>query len=245
MRLIKAPVRKKKKQKKRTGVIHAQYETITRCRRCGTCCSNGGPTLHYQDKRIIDEGRIGYEHLVTIRRGELAFTPLTGALEPVPREIVKISGKGRTWSCYFYDETEFSCTIYDYRPFECRLLKCWDTSELLSALGKETMSRFDIVDPNEPVVRLIDKHERECPYEKAERLLNRLSHDKNAADIIAELTELARKDLATRSQAQSDFGLSLPLELFLFGRPLFKLLRARGLSVYEAEDDIQIEWEPF
>lgn len=228
-----------------TEVTHAQCETITRCRRCGTCCSNGGPTLHYHDKRIIDEGHIGYKHLVTIRRGELAFTPHTGALEPVHREIVKISGKSKTWTCYFYDEKEVSCTIYDYRPFECRLLKCWDTSELLSMIGKETISRFDIVDPNEPVLRLIEKHERECPYEKAERLLNRLFHEKNTAEIIGQLTELTRKDLAMRSQAQSDFGLSLQVELFMFGRPLFKLLSARGLSVYEADGDVQLKWVPF
>ena len=58
------------------------------CIRCGTCCLKGDPVLHHEDKKILLAGHIGYQHLVTIRKGELAFDPLSGKVEPVPKELV-------------------------------------------------------------------------------------------------------------------------------------------------------------
>src|SRR4030042_7016650 len=88
---------KKKKQKK-----------IPRdsCIRCGTCCMKGGPALHQEDKNILLAGHVGHQHLVTIRKGELAFNPVSDKLEPVPRELIKVQGKGKGWTCCFYNKKE-------------------------------------------------------------------------------------------------------------------------------------------
>ena len=83
------------------------------------------------------EGHIGTEHLITIRKGELAYNPASETLQPVPQELVKIAGKGRGWECLFIDNAASSCMIYEQRPLECRILKCWDTSELLSVIYKD------------------------------------------------------------------------------------------------------------
>ena len=115
------------------------------CLRCGTCCTKGGPALHKEDKDILLDGHIGRERLVTIRKGELAFSPLSGKLEPLQKELVKIAGKGNGWSCCFYDTEKASCSIYSHRPLECRILKCWDTEQLLSVVGKDTLARADIL----------------------------------------------------------------------------------------------------
>jgi len=48
---------------------------------------------------------------------------------------------------------------------------------------------------------------------------------------LAKLTAMVHQDLAIRSRAVSEFGLSLEAELFLFGRPLFKVLSARGFQL--------------
>ena len=42
--------------------------------------------------------------------------------------------------------------------------------------------------------------------------------------MLAELTELVNKDLGIRLEAVNSLNLNLDLELFYFGRPLFKIL---------------------
>ncbi len=55
----------------------------TYCIRCGTCCMKGGPVLHQQDKAILLEGYAGHQHLITLRKGEMAYDPVTNRLERI------------------------------------------------------------------------------------------------------------------------------------------------------------------
>jgi Fe-S-cluster containining protein len=194
------------------------------CKRCGTCCQKGGPVLHHEDKKILRAGHIGHKHLLTIRKGEVARNPVNDLLEPVHQELIKVRGKGEDWSCCFYNEKESSCSVYEHRLLECRLLKCWDPSEILSVIGRDTIIRADIINPDDPIIEVIKTHELECPYHEIE----------NAVDNI-----LREKD-------KSDF------ELFIFGQPLFKILSDRGLpfrgtkdvsSHYSSEHDTTISRE--
>lgn len=203
-------------------------ENITACIRCGTCCRKGGPALHKEDKKILLEGHISYHHLITIRKGELAFTPLSSKPEPVKQELVKIAGKGKSWACLFYEKKQSSCAVYEKRPLECRLLKCWDTAQLLAIVGKDTLTRADIISADDPIMRFIRTHEKECSIEMAEDIISVLLKKNDDAQSVAKLTALAHQDLAIRSRAITEFGLSLEAELFIFGRPLFKILSARG-----------------
>lgn len=196
----------------------------THCIRCGTCCQKGGPTLHNKDKKLILEGHLGYHHLITIRKGEPAFNPLSNQLEPVRHELVKVAGKGKTWACLFYDEKKASCTIYKHRPLECRLLTCWDTSKILPVIGKDTLSRADIILPSDPVLQLVKAHEKKCPVTKAVTLVSTLKKKNNDPKSLAKLKTLFQQDIDIRSKAVSEFKLSLAVELFYFGRPLFKIL---------------------
>ena len=208
-------------------------EVINRktCIRCGTCCQKGGPVLHHQDKQILLEGHVGHEHLVTIRKGELAFDPVSGTLTPVAQELVKVRGKGNDWSCCFFDRENSSCTIYEHRFLECRLLKCWDPSELQSIIGKETVTRADLINPGDPVMDVIEFHERQCPYDEVEKLVAVLSAQNSQPQILARLHALIRRDLAIRAYAIAELGLKEECEPFIFGRPLFKVLRSRGIEI--------------
>ncbi|MCS5694552.1 YkgJ family cysteine cluster protein [Desulfofundulus thermocisternus] len=197
---------------------------IDSCIRCGTCCRKGGPVLHHEDKEILRAGYLNYRHLVTIRKGEPAFDPVREEVRPVERELVKVRGKGGEWTCFFFDEENSSCTIYEHRPLECRLQRCWDTPVLESLIGRDTIVRADIINAGDPILEVMEMHERECSYQEVEELLDSLSGDGKNQQALARLNELARRDLAIRLYAIRDLGLDEDYELFIFGRPLFKVL---------------------
>jgi Fe-S-cluster containining protein len=205
---------------------------ITECIRCGTCCLKSGPVLHHEDKKILRAGHIGYKHLVTIRKGEPVLNPLTGKLESSQKELIKVMGKDENWSCFFYDKEDSSCKIYADRLLECRLLKCWDTAELVSVIGKDTIERADIINPDDPIRWIIETHEKKCPYDGVENLILTLSKESDKSETLAKLTELVHKDLAIRHYAFSDLGLKTDFEFFIFGRPLSKILSDRGITVH-------------
>ena len=221
---------KKKTEIKQKETHSSTSQNIVTCIQCGTCCRKGGPALHEEDKNILLAGLIERERLITLRKGELAFSPLSGRPEPIQKELVKLAGKGKGWVCCFYDEEKSVCTIYSHRPLECRLLKCWDTEELLAVIGKDTLTRADIFEENDPLLPFIEIHEKECSVEAAEDLIAALLMKHDDTQALAELDALVRRDLALRSKAISEFGLSLEAELFIFGRPLFKILSARGFQ---------------
>ncbi|WP_152948240.1 YkgJ family cysteine cluster protein [Desulfofundulus thermobenzoicus] len=196
------------------------------CIRCGTCCLKGGPVLHHEDKRLLRDGHIGYQNLVTIRKGERAYDPFTDTVKPVAQELIKVRGAGKEWSCCFYDPQHSACTIYEHRFFECRLLNCWDPAPLVDAAGKNTITRADIINAHDPILEVIAMHEQVCPYDEVEELLAGLSREEEKAEVKARLNDLVRKDLAIREYALSELGLRGEFELFIFGRPLFKVLGA-------------------
>ena len=80
-------------------------------------------------------------------------------------------------------------------------------------------------------MRFIETHEQECSIRMAEDLISVLLEKNDDPESLAKLTALVHQDLAIRSRAISEFGLSLEAELFLFGRPLFKVLSARGFQL--------------
>jgi len=225
-------------------MFHLNTKNITECTRCGTCCLKGGPALHHEDKKILLAGYAGHQHLVTIRKGEMAFNPLRNILEPVKKELIKVKGKGDDWACYFYDEKEASCNIYENRFLECCLLKCWDTSEIMSLIGKNTITRADIINPGDPIMKVINEHEQECPFNEINALVSGLYSGKEKSKILTQLSEFVQKDFAIRSYAVAELGLMEEFEMFIFGRPLYKCLNDRGLKVRIIDNDIQVECRP-
>ncbi|MDI6709852.1 MAG: YkgJ family cysteine cluster protein [Bacillota bacterium] len=213
----------------------------TSCIRCGTCCRKGGPVLHHEDKGILLEGHAGHPDLITIRKGELVFDPAAGGLRPAERELVKVRGRGAEWTCRFFDDKARACTIYEHRFLECRLLKCWDPSALLSVIGRNTIARADIINPGDPILKVIEMHERECPSEEVQELIAGLSRGEDGIQTMKKLAGLARKDRAIRSYAISELGLRGEFELFIFGRPLASILRAHGIPVHRTPSGTGLE----
>jgi Fe-S-cluster containining protein len=206
-------------------------ENIQYCIRCGTCCMKGGPTVHHEDKEILLHGHVGHEHLVTVRTGETVYNPVSGRCEAVSGEMIKVRGKGREWACFFYDDSESGCSIYEERFLECSLLKCWDPSGLMSVIGKNTIVRADIINRGDPIMSVIEAHDRECSCIEFEDLISAVIRGDKETEARAMLGELIRKDMSMRAYSISELGLKPEFELFIFGRPLSQLLEGRGLSV--------------
>lgn len=203
-----------------------------KCERCGTCCTRGGPALHSIDQILFSEKRLNPAQLITVRNGEPAFYP--GSAKPVAAqgEIVKIKGKPGEWTCIFFEENSAKCAIYKYRPIECSLLKCWDPEELENIAGRDLLSRFDIIAPDDAMLPIITKHEEQCTLKKIVPLIFKLRKKELQQQTLQQLQDLVNIDLGIRSQAGKTFQLSLDLELFYLGRPLFKILEEFGITTH-------------
>jgi len=207
-------------------------EPITTCQRCGTCCRKGGPSFHFEDKELIEKGKISVTSLYTIRKGELAYDNVKDIHRPVDADIIKIKGKDGTWDCLFLDETTNDCTIYKNRPIECRVLKCRDTREIERIYDRERLSREDLVSGIEGLWEFIADHQQKCAYEELRGLVEDLrDRDDNTArqticEIIAYDNQI-RKLVVEKTDLQPD-----QLD-FLFGRPLVQTIAMFDLKCTE------------
>jgi hypothetical protein len=198
----------------------------------------GGPALHTGDLDLVRGGHLPMERLMTIRRGELADHPLTGSVQAVENELVKICGSGRDWRCIYFSVSR-GCMIYVSRPIACQVLKCWDTTEILALVGRDTLTRLDILATGDPLRPLVEEHERLCPCPDMETVRHSLQ-DGPSEDLMNDLQALVDADLTFRSRVVRDHGISLALEMFLFGRPIFQLLQALGIGITETAGRIRL-----
>ncbi|MBU0665017.1 MAG: YkgJ family cysteine cluster protein [Proteobacteria bacterium] len=210
----------------------------TECLRCGICCQKGGPALHGQDLALVRGGYLPMENLITIRRGELAHNPLSGTIEPVLSELVKIRGTGQEWCCCYYEPASKGCSIYGNRPLACGVLKCWQPEETLALVGQDLLSRLDILEDDDPLRPLVHEHEQLCPCPDMRDVEKSLAE--KASTILHSLESQVNSDIAFRDWVVKEFNLPLDLELFLFGRPLFQLLQAFGVHVSESSQGLKL-----
>jgi len=210
------------------------------CERCGSCCSQGGAALHRQDLALVRSGSLGFEHLVTVRRGELAYQPLSREASPVADEFLKLQGRAGSWACLFYDERDSACTIYEQRPQACALLDCTAPQAILELAGRELLTRFDCMREDDPLRPLAEQQEEECPCPELASTLDKLRNGSQRTSLLEELTRQVNMDLSLRRQAGRIKDLSVAEELFYFGRPLFQLLVPLGVRVEETPRGLQL-----
>jgi Fe-S-cluster containining protein len=198
--------------------------------RCGTCCKKGGPSFHYADKALIEDGVIHTKHLYTIRKGELAYDNVKQCLEPVSSDVIKIKGKNEKQTCIFFNESQSACTIYENRPMECRALKCWDTKALEDLYAKQRLTRKDLLSEIEGLWDLIKDHQERCNYKTIQKLVDAINSNKKANGR-QKLNEIIQFDTEIRKLVVSTAGLDAEMLDFLFGRPLIQTIQKLGLKV--------------
>ncbi len=213
----------------------------TECKRCGTCCENGGPALHSQDLDLIEQGVLSQNDLITIRKGELIHHPATDAIQPVDTEFLKIAGKKRTWSCRFYDPEKNGCTIYTHRPIGCHVLKCWDTEEILKLAGKDLLSRLDVIKADDPLRDRVIDHESRFPVPDLKKISRTVT--RSSKNTIKKLEKFCNHEVALRMESVMRWHLTVDQELFYFGRPIFELLRALRFDIVEKKNWIKLKFK--
>ncbi len=95
------------------------------------------------------------------------------------------------------------------------------------------MNRFDLLSDDAPMLPLIREHEEECPCPDLRQLSKELGRGDGRVNLLEELAVMVNKDITLRKQANRSHGISLGMELFYFGRPLFQLLTPLGVQVRE------------
>jgi Fe-S-cluster containining protein len=212
----------------------------TACDRCGTCCIKGGPALHYEDGALLQNNLLNLEHLITIRKGEPVFSLAAETPEPAQSEIIKIKGRDSGWTCLLFQENETKCVIYEHRPLECSLLQCWETADLEKIAGRNLLSRYDIIEPHDPILPYLKVYDEKCSLENLTRVLSKVNSKSSQQEAIEILARMVKIDLALRSQAYARFHFSLDLELFFFGRPFFKILNQFGIHMHEENGNFNL-----
>jgi Fe-S-cluster containining protein len=203
---------------------------ISSCKRCGTCCRKGGPSLHLEDKPIVEKGQIQTKHLYTLREGELAHDNVNGGIFSVETDIIKIKSQKNTKTCAFFLEKDNRCAIYSHRPVECRVLKCWDTSEIEAIYAKDRLTRKRLIGEVQGLWDLVEAHQKRCDYRKIETLVEALKGDQKQ-ETAEPLIEMIQYDLHIRDLVVEKGGIDSDMLEFLFGRPLFETVKAFGVKV--------------
>ena len=221
---------KKKNLKSKRPAKAKQVQSIAECKRCGTCCTKGGPSFHHADKALIETGIIHSKYLYTIRKGEWVYDNVRQCLEPASSDIIKIKEKNESWTCIFFDETQNACAIYENRPLECRALKCWDTQELEDLYAKRRLTREDLISEIEGLWSLVKDHHQRCDYEIIHKLVNAIKAQPNDVQVRLKLAEIIKFDTEIRKLVLSTAGLEPEMLDFLFGRPLTRTIKKMGLK---------------
>jgi len=210
------------------------------CTRCGACCKQGGPALHSRDKHLVADGTLRFEDLITVRQGELALLPLELTPKPAKEEFIKIQGQSRDWCCFFYNHDAAACSIYEHRPLACGLLDCTNPDRIMNIAGKDLLNRFDLLSAETPLLAKVSEHEQQCPCPDFAVLPEQLAENSRA--VLDHLENLIQLDVDFRAKVAREYNLSVRLEMFYFGRPLFHLLGPMGITINEIAGGIHLTY---
>lgn len=217
----------------RERLLKAAYATRPHCIRCGTCCTEGSPTLTGEDLALFTSVIIKPEHMFTIREGELVYDNRTGQTAYAQHESVKIRELPEKKTCVFYEEGSKKCAIYECRPQQCRRQECWNP-EAATTVSSTPLTRKDLFEPIGDLWNVIQHHEERCSYSEVSRSMAKLGATRGQT--VEEVLDLVRYDHHVREFIAKQLGLPLQTMELFFGRPLSLTIEAYGLKVERQSD---------
>lgn len=221
------------KLKKKSG------EQQKSCKQCGICCVKGGAALHSVDISLLGNDGIPRRDLITLRKGEFAWSPVTTKVEAIETEIIKLRGTGKEWTCLYLDESSKGCRIYEKRPLACKTLKCWKPEESLALIGNDLLNRTAVLQNEPTLLELVEGYERDYPLPDFSSMQSKL--EKKPDEILKDLENAVNNDLVFRDAQVNHSATVASEELFLFGRPLFQLLPLFGIEVFQVGNSLCLQ----
>jgi len=181
---------------------------------------------------MIESGKILLKHLFTLRRGEPAHDNLTREILPCATDIIKIKSRKESTACIFYDEQAMSCSIYENRPIECRVMKCWNTSEISSIYNRNRLTRYDIVGNVEGLWELVTDHQERCSFGSILAFADQIRESRRKNPVLEkEVRYRIQYDMEIRSLARDKGNLDDGMMEFLFGRPIMDTMKSLGINI--------------
>jgi len=220
-------------QKIRQALVVAAYETRPYCLRCGACCKKDTPALLIEDMTLLRQEIIRPEHLYTVRKGEIAYSPFEDKAVELAHEIIKVHSIRGTNRCIFFRGLDGLCSIYDERPLQCRLQECWNPDRMREMSG-EYITREHVFGQIEQLWDVIRAHEKRCSIEKWRRAMERLEATKGHS--VEELLELLKYDHLIRQFLTERFSVKIEVAELILGRPLKDWLPLYGLELIEVPE---------
>jgi Fe-S-cluster containining protein len=212
----------------RERLVQAAYATRPYCVRCGTCCTEGSPTLLREDRDLFMRGVLKPEHVTTIRKGETAYSNRTEKLEPAAEEMIKIQEKPDSQTCIFSDKVTKECYIYEDRPTQCRRQECWNPEGMEPVADEAMLDRHAVLEAAAALWEIIQRHEERCSFDEFNRIMSRL--EATRGQTVDQLLDILRYDQHVREFVAAQLGLGPDVEDFFFGRPLSDSLGRYGLK---------------
>jgi Fe-S-cluster containining protein len=211
-------------QKTNTLMTKAIYATRPFCVRCGDCCQESSPTLYEEDLALLMNGILDKKDILTLRKGEVGYSPKEGRTVILTEELIKVKEKDGEGPCIFYKDK--ACSIYENRPRQCRTLECWnpESFEVFSSL--KPLDRRAILAEDHPLWEVITAHEKRCSHEVLSSILEKGQElDQTSEDKAMDITLY---DLHVRMFMEEKVGMKKEEMDFFFGRPALQTLSAYG-----------------
>jgi len=198
------------------------------CKRCGTCCRKGGPSLHAADRDLVLDGILPLADLYTLRRGEMVHDNVRGGVQPAATDIIKIRDRETGGGCLYWDDAGRACGIYSHRPQECRALFCTDTRMIETIYAAQRLTREDLLAGVAGLWDLVESHQKTCDYAHIYALIRQMEQSVNGR-VGSELAYLIRYDAEIRTLTAGRSRLPEAALEFLLGRPLTRTLAPFGI----------------
>lgn len=209
-------------------------EILPACVQCGECCRKGSPTLQLEDLEILRQGKIPWNQLFCLRKGEPVRSPFKNNLFFLLDERIKIREKAGTQECVFLNSESHQCTIYSDRPVQCRAQACWDATEAKQLSEQPYLTRRDIFKDVELILEIIGEHDRRCSFASLNEAFKRLEETKGG-NIDEVLEMMAYEDHFRNFMGEK---LKAPADVLdlVFGRSFADLAPLFGFQVRREPD---------
>lgn len=204
------------------------------CVACGECCRQGSPTLHVEDLELLQEGKIPWKELYTLRKGEPVRSPFHGELLLLSEERIKIREKSGSTECSFYNNVSERCMIYAHRPLQCRAQACWDPKPATELTKTPYLTRTEIFNGVDLLLHLIEEHDRRCSFEKLHGAFERLRETRGNS--VEEVLQLLSYEDHFRSFLGKQLNIPEENERLVFGRSFSEMVPIFGFKVIVGTD---------